>query len=118
MILSSPPPAGQRMPASGRSWRPFPARCAMTSSKDVGNRPLPTVRGGDRTMARRALALLGEAGYSIKDGVLVERTSSRPFAFEILVRSSIQERLSRIYADSLRRICIYATVRLVDELQY
>jgi len=37
-------------------------------------------------MAQRALALLGEAGYAIKDGVLVERTSSRPFAFEILSR--------------------------------
>jgi peptide/nickel transport system substrate-binding protein len=80
--------------------------------------PITDGSGRDRTMARRALALLGEAGYSIKDGVLVERTSSRPFAFEILVQSSTQERLSRIYADSLRRIGIYATVRLVDELQY
>jgi ABC-type oligopeptide transport system substrate-binding subunit len=80
--------------------------------------PITDGSGRDRTMARRALALLGEAGYAIKSGVLVERTSGRPFAFEILVQSSTQERLSRIYADGLRRIGIYATVRLVDELQY
>jgi peptide/nickel transport system substrate-binding protein len=69
-------------------------------------------------MAQRALALLDEAGYAIKDGVLVERTNSRPFASEILVQSRTQERLSRFYADSLRRIGINATVPLVDEVQY
>ena len=46
--------------------------------------PITDGSGRDRTMAQRALALLGEAGYAIKDGVLVKRTSSRPFAFEIL----------------------------------
>jgi peptide/nickel transport system substrate-binding protein len=80
--------------------------------------PVTDGSGRDRTMARRALALLGEAGYAIKDGALVERASGRPFAFEILVQSSPQERLSLIYADSLRRIGIDVTVRLVDELQY
>ena len=80
--------------------------------------PITDGSGRDRTMAQRALALLGEAGYAIKDGVLVERTSSRPFAFEILVQSRTQERLSRIYADSLRRIGIFANVRLADEVQY
>jgi peptide/nickel transport system substrate-binding protein len=74
--------------------------------------------GRDRTMAQRALALLGEAGYAIKDGVLAERTSRRSFAFEILVQSHTQQRLSRFYADSLRRIGINATVRLADEMQY
>jgi hypothetical protein len=80
--------------------------------------PLTDGSGRDRTMAQRAPALLGEADYTIKDGVLVERTSSRPFAFEILVQSRTQERLSMIYADSLRRIGICANVRLADEVQY
>jgi peptide/nickel transport system substrate-binding protein len=80
--------------------------------------PITDGSGRDRTMAQRALALLGEAGYAIKDGVLVEQTSSRPFAFEILVQSRTQERLSRIYAESLKRIGIYANVRLADEVQY
>ena len=80
--------------------------------------PVSDGSGRDRTMAQRALALLGKAGYAIKDGVLVERTSGRPFAFEILVQSNPQERLSQFYAESLRRIGIYATVRLVDEVQY
>jgi peptide/nickel transport system substrate-binding protein len=69
-------------------------------------------------MARRALVLLGEAGYAIKDGALVERASGRPFAFEILVQDHTQERLSLIFADSLRRLGVDVTVRLVDEVQY
>ncbi|SEE77832.1 peptide/nickel transport system substrate-binding protein [Rhizobiales bacterium GAS191] len=80
--------------------------------------PVTDGSGRDRTMARRALVLLGEAGYAIKDGALVERASGRPFAFEILVQDHTQERLSLIFADSLRRLGVDVTVRLVDEVQY
>jgi peptide/nickel transport system substrate-binding protein len=34
--------------------------------------PVDDGSGRDRTMAQRALALLGEAGYTIRDGVLVD----------------------------------------------
>ncbi len=80
--------------------------------------PVTDGSGRDRTMARRALALLGEAGYAIKDGALVDRASGRPFAFEILVQDHTQERLSLIYADSLSRLGVDVAVRLVDEVQY
>ena len=80
--------------------------------------PITDGSGRDRTMAQRALALLAEAGYVLKDRVLADRTSGRPLVFEILVQSRTQERLSLFYADSLRRIGIHATVRLADELQY
>ena len=80
--------------------------------------PITDGSGRDRTMAQRALALLGEAGYVLKDGVLADRTSGRPFGFEILVQSRTQERPSLFYADGLRRIGIHTTVRFADELQY
>ena len=119
MIPSSPPPAAQRMPASGRSLGAFPGAVRDDILEGRWKPPISDGSGRDRTTAQRALALLGEAGYAIKDGVLAERTSGRPFAFErSLVQSRTQERLSRIYADSLRRIGIYANVRLADEVQY
>jgi len=80
--------------------------------------PVSDGSGRDRTIARRALALLGEAGYAIKDGVLRETGSGRPMGFEILVQDRGQERLALSYADSLRRIGVGAGVRLVDEVQY
>ena len=97
---------------------PFPGAVRQDILEGGWEPPVTDGSGRDRTTARRALALLGEAGYAIKDGALVERTSGRPFTFEILVQSQPQERLSQIYADSLKRIGIDATVRLVDEVQY
>jgi peptide/nickel transport system substrate-binding protein len=80
--------------------------------------PVTDGSGRDRTTAWRALALLKEAGYAIKHGALIERASGRPFTFEILVQDRKQERLSLSYANSLKRIGINVTVRLVDEVQY
>jgi peptide/nickel transport system substrate-binding protein len=96
---------------------PFPGAVRDDILEGRWEPPITDGSGRDRTTAQRALALLGEAGYVNKDGVLVERTRSRPLAFEILVQSRPQERLSLIYADSLKRIGIYATVRLTDGLQ-
>ncbi|MDB5643182.1 MAG: uncharacterized protein JWN07_2499 [Hyphomicrobiales bacterium] len=74
--------------------------------------------GRDRATARRALALLKDAGYVLSDGALVERASGRPVDFEIMVVDRNQERLALNYADSLRRIGAAVRVRLVDEVQY
>jgi peptide/nickel transport system substrate-binding protein len=72
--------------------------------------------GEDRIQPRRALALLKEAGYEIKDGRLTK--AGEVLSFEIMVKDRNQERLALNYADSLRRIGVIANVRLVDEVQY
>jgi peptide/nickel transport system substrate-binding protein len=74
--------------------------------------------GRDRTIMRRALALLGEAGYELRGSVLVNKASGTPFAFEIMVTSRDEERLALLYADQLKRAGIAASVRLVDAVQY
>ena len=79
--------------------------------------PVSDGSGRDRAMARRALALLNEAGYAIKDGALVNSSGGR-LAFEILVKNRQEERLSLAYAQSLARVGANVTVRLVDEVQY
>jgi len=74
--------------------------------------------GRDREMARRALALLSQAGWVLKDDVLVKKGTREPFGFELLVNSRQQERLALNYSQSLSRIGIRARVRLVDDVQY
>ena len=74
--------------------------------------------GRDRTMARKALALLNQAGFSIKGDALVGDATRRPFEFEIMVADAQTERLALIFSESLRRIGIVANVRLVDDVQY
>lgn len=72
--------------------------------------------GRDRQNARKALALLREAGWTIREGVLQRK--GEPFAFEIMVQDRNQERLALNFSQSLRRIGVDARVRTVDQVQY
>ncbi len=74
--------------------------------------------GRDRTLLRRALVLLREAGWRLSDGALVHGETGEPMAFEILVRTKEQERISLAYSAALERAGIRATVRLVDAIQF
>jgi len=74
--------------------------------------------GRDRDMARRALALLSEAGWELDNDVLRREDTREPFAFEMLVNSRSQERLALNFSQALSRIGIRARVRLVDDVQY
>ncbi|MDQ2104175.1 extracellular solute-binding protein [Azospirillum isscasi] len=72
---------------------------------------------GARANLREALRLLGEAGWQVRGGRLVDG-AGRPFAFEILLGSPADERVALEYARSLERLGIAATVRTVDNAQY
>jgi peptide/nickel transport system substrate-binding protein len=74
--------------------------------------------GRDREQARRALALLNQAGYGMVDGVLRSLKGGDPLAFEITVTNRPQERLALNYASSLERLGIAVSVRLIDDVQY
>lgn len=79
--------------------------------------PVSDGTGRDRTRLRTALALLGEAGWRLRQGALVNAAGT-PFAFEIMVATRDQERLALAYAAQLKRAGIAAQVRFVDAVQY
>lgn len=74
--------------------------------------------GRDRELARRALALLAEAGWTLEGNSLRRRGTGEAFSFELLVNSRQQERLALNYVASLKRVGIDGRVRVVDEVQY
>lgn len=74
--------------------------------------------GRDRSVLRRALALLAAAGYELRGTELVARASGQPLSFEILVVNRDEERLALLFASQLKRAGITAQVRLVDAVQY
>jgi peptide/nickel transport system substrate-binding protein len=73
--------------------------------------------GRDRDLARRALDLLSEAGWTLREGVL-RNAKGEPFAFEMLANTLFQERLALNFAQSLARIGVALRIRRVDEPQY
>lgn len=73
--------------------------------------------GRNRAGLRRASRLLSEAGFTLDQGVL-RGPDGAPFAFEILLVSSSEERAAGVFRDALARLGIAATIRSVDSAQY
>lgn len=73
--------------------------------------------GNIRANLREALKLLGEAGWTVKDGVL-KNAAGTAFAFEILLVSPASERIALPFQQNLKRLGIEMSVRTVDPAQY
>lgn len=72
--------------------------------------------GRDRTVAKRALTLLAQAGYRLVDGRL--QKEGAPVIFEIMIRDRDEERLALNFSASLKSVGIEAQPRVYDEVQY
>jgi microcin C transport system substrate-binding protein len=73
--------------------------------------------GNIRDNLAAALGLLGQAGWSVKDGKLTN-TEGEPFQFEFLLEQPEFERVALPFVQNLARIGITANVRTVDPAQY
>jgi microcin C transport system substrate-binding protein len=79
--------------------------------------PMTDGSGNNREGARRALDLLREAGWTVRNRRLVN-AQNQPFTFEILLSGPSFERVALPYVQWLQRIGIEARVRTVDPAQY
>ncbi|MGE0650611.1 MAG: extracellular solute-binding protein [Alphaproteobacteria bacterium] len=66
----------------------------------------------------KALDILKEAGWVVKDGLLVNSATGRPMRFEVLLANPSFERIVLPFLGNLKRLGINATVRTVDASQY
>ncbi len=97
---------------------PFPDAVRADVLDGTWSPPVTDGSGRDRRSLGEALALLGAAGYELKGTTLRERSSGRPFSFEIMVTNRDDERLALAFSSNLARAGIDAKVRLVDAVQY
>jgi microcin C transport system substrate-binding protein len=67
---------------------------------------------------REAKHLLETAGFSVRDFKLVDAATGEPFTIEFLLGNPGYERVVLFYKQSLARLGIDATVRIVDDVQY
>jgi microcin C transport system substrate-binding protein len=80
----------------------------------------PVNNGPDEVRAnlRKAVTLLKEAGYEVKNGVLVDTKTAQPLTVEFLLVSPLFERIVQPYIANLERLGIKAKIRMVDSAQY
>lgn len=79
--------------------------------------PMTDGTGNIRDNLRKASALLAEAGWTLKDGKLID-AKGRAFTFEIVDSSPLFERWISPFLRNLERLGIRATYRVVDSSQY
>ncbi len=79
--------------------------------------PVTDATGRDRNVLREAVTLLREAGYSIKDGKMLDAKGT-PLSFEIMTQNKGQETLALAYQRFLVALGISVSVRTVDDSQY
>ena len=79
--------------------------------------PVTDGTGADRTVLKRSVDTLKQAGYSIKNGKMSDK-NNRPLAFEIMTQNPAQERIALAYQRSLKLIGVDMAIRSVDDGQY
>ena len=67
---------------------------------------------------RKAVMLLKEAGWEVKNGVLTNVKTGQAMKVEFLLVSPLFERIVQPYLRNLERLGIRGTIRLVDSAQY
>jgi microcin C transport system substrate-binding protein len=71
-----------------------------------------------RSNLRKAVELLKEAGFEVKNGVLTNVKTGQPMRVEFLLVSPLFERIVQPYLANLQRLGIKGTIRMVDSAQY
>ena len=79
--------------------------------------PVAEGKDGQRKNLRRAQALLRDAGYTVKDGVLVARDGT-PFQFEITLANGSFERVMAGFVDNLSKLGMKVSYRTIDPTIY
>lgn len=80
--------------------------------------PSSNMPGGIRGNLRKAMNMLKEAGWQIKNNQLTHLASGRTMKFEILLVSPTFERVVLPYKKNLERLGIQTSVAIVDVQQY
>jgi microcin C transport system substrate-binding protein len=74
--------------------------------------------GDIRPGIREALKLFQEAGWSVKNGRMVNDKTGQPFTFEFLSDEPRMEKVVLPFLANLKRIGVFAQVRNIDAAQY
>ncbi|MBR0647380.1 extracellular solute-binding protein [Plastoroseomonas hellenica] len=96
---------------------PFRAQLPPALFTEEYKLPVTDGSGNNRDALRRALVLLREAGWTVRDRRLAN-AQGQPFQFEILLNGPSYERVALPYVQVLERLGITARVRTIDPAQY
>ena len=112
-LASSGVPEGQELDV----LMPYKGRVPDRLFTEPYRLPVTDSSGNNRDGLRRALNLLRQAGWTIRDRKLVN-AQGQSFAFEILLNGPSFERIALPYVQTLQRLGMEPRVRTIDPAQY
>ncbi len=109
--------AGVPSPAELAILEPLRGQVPAEAFGEAWVQPVSDGSGLDRRILRDAVRLLAEAGWTQQGGRL-RNARGEPFALEYLINGAEQSRVYGKFLETLKRIGVDASFRLVDEAQY
>jgi microcin C transport system substrate-binding protein len=85
---------------------------------EVHKNPVNKDQSDLRQNLRKAVMLLKEAGWDVKNGVLTNAKTGQQMKIEFLLVSPLFERIVQPYLANLEKLGIKGSIRLVDSAQY
>ncbi len=97
-----------------------PFRAQLPDSLFTTPFALPVTKGdgNQRDQMRQAVDLLKTAGWELKNGVMTNTATGQPLTFEILLVQDNFIRVTQPLVNTLARIGIKASIRVIDTAQY
>ncbi|MBL8584282.1 MAG: ABC transporter substrate-binding protein, partial [Rhizobiaceae bacterium] len=108
---------GMPSPSELAVMEPLRAMLPEAAFGEAVMQPVSNGSGRDRALLSRASNLLGEAGWTRRDGVLVNDAGER-LSLEILVQDDSFVRIDTPFMENMRAVGIDASIRMVDATQY
>jgi microcin C transport system substrate-binding protein len=96
---------------------PYRAQLPPRVFTEEYNPPKTDGSGNNRENMHKALDLLKQAGWELKDGKLVGK-DGKPMQFEILTDSAMFERWIQPFLRNLEKLGIFSRMRTIDSAQY
>ncbi|MDG4721472.1 extracellular solute-binding protein [Thalassospira aquimaris] len=73
---------------------------------------------GRRKALRESMTLLNEAGWELRDKVLVNKETGEPFRFELIIRQPGLEKIALVLKARLKQLGVQLDIRLIDTGQW
>ena len=73
---------------------------------------------GRREALRESMTLLNEAGWEVRDKVLVNKETGQPFRFELIIRQPGLEKIALVVKSRLKQLGVEMDIRLIDTGQW